>query len=348
MAALVLLFGAAAISYIAVIYAKRWALAHDIMDVPNARSSHSQPMPRAGGIGIVLTFSAALITISVIEGGGAVPARALLGGGLAVAIVGLVDDLRHLPPWIRFSVHLLAASAVVLLGVRIDTISLPPFGSLSLGFLGAVLSVIWIVAVTNIYNFMDGIDGIAAGVAVLGGAGLAIIGAIRGELALVLLACALAGSALGFLAHNFPPASVFMGDVGSGFLGFVLAGLTLLAGSGSPTSFPDVAAGLVIAPFLLDGTLTLARRVARRERWYEAHRSHYYQRLVILGYSHRSVSLLYYGLTILAVLGAVAYVIFPELSGLLLMVAGIAPFFTLLIAVPRWESRSAGPRPSHS
>jgi Fuc2NAc and GlcNAc transferase len=339
---------AAAISYIAVIYAKRWALAHAIMDVPNARSSHSQPMPRAGGIGVVLTFSAALITISVIDGGQPVSARALLGGGLAVAIVGLVDDLRHLPPWIRLSVHLLAASAIVLAGIRVDTISLPSFGSLSLGFLGAVLSVIWIVAVTNIYNFMDGIDGLAAGVAVLGAAGLAIIGAIRGDLALALLACALAGSALGFLAHNFPPASVFMGDVGSGFLGFVLAGLTLLAGTRSPTSLPAVAVGLVIAPFLLDGTLTLVRRVATGERWYEAHRSHYYQRLVILGYSHRSVSLLYYGLTILAVLGTVAYVILQELTGLLLMVASIAPFFILMIAVPRWESRSAGPKPSHS
>jgi glycosyltransferase WbpL len=347
-AALALLIGAAAISYIAVIYAKRWALAHQIMDIPNARSSHSRPMPRAGGIGIVATSYTLVLIVAAIHGALGTPTLAVLAGGLAVAIVGLADDLRNLPAWIRFSVHVLAASAIVFLGVRVDTISLLPVGSLSLGFLGAILSVVWIVAVTNIYNFMDGIDGLAAGVAVLAGVGLATMGAIRGDPAILLLSCTLAGSALGFLAHNFPPASVFMGDVGSGFLGFVLAALILLAGSTSSDGGSAIPAGLVIAPFLLDGTLTLVRRVIQGERWYEAHRSHYYQRLVILGYSHRAVSLLYYGLTMLAVLGAIAYVVFPGLTGLLLMLASIAPFFILLIAVPRWESRPAGPAQSRS
>jgi hypothetical protein len=103
----------------------------------------------------------------------------------------------------------------------------------------------------------------------------------------------------------------------------------------------------VIAPFLLDATLTLTRRVARGERWYEAHRSHYYQRLVILGYSHRAVSLLYYGLTLLAILGAVAYALMPGPTGTTLLIASAAPFLVLLVAVPRWESRRAGPAPSH-
>src|SRR5215213_4226898 len=221
----------------AVALAKRWALAHQIMDVPNARSSHTQPMPRAGGIGMVVTFCvdflvAAFITTALQKKVGP-GAWAVVGGGIAVAIVGLIDDFRHLPARARFGVHLLAAIVAVAAGARIESITLPFAGNTSLEIFGAALSVLWIVAVTNIYNFMDGIDGIAAGVAVISSLGLAILGLLGGDSLLVMLACALAGSALGFLAHNFPPASVFMGDVGSGFLGFLLAGLALLAGSTS-------------------------------------------------------------------------------------------------------------------
>ncbi|MFN0073157.1 MAG: glycosyltransferase family 4 protein [Chloroflexota bacterium] len=347
MAALALLIGAAALSYIAVAYAKRWALAHQIMDIPNARSSHSRPMPRAGGIGMVATWCAGFVAAWVIQGELAISALALLGGGVVVAAIGLLDDLHGLTARTRLTVHLLAAVALVAAGARIDTLSVPPLGSVALGPLGAVISVVWIVAVTNIYNFMDGIDGIAAGVAVLTGIGLALLGVLGGEVVPMLFACVVAGSAAGFLVHNYPPASVFMGDVGSGFLGFVLAGLTLMStSSGGGVSI--LAGACVLAPFLLDGTLTLLRRALRGERWYEAHRSHYYQRLVILGYSHRAVSLLYYGLTVFAVLGALGYVALPGPSGLLLLLSGIAPFFVLPIVVPKWEARIAGRSPSPS
>jgi UDP-N-acetylmuramyl pentapeptide phosphotransferase/UDP-N-acetylglucosamine-1-phosphate transferase len=341
--ALATLVGAAVVSFIAVAIAKRWAVANQIMDIPNVRSSHTRPMPRAGGIGIVLTVVAASIAIILMATPAWPSVWLIIGGAIAVAAVGFIDDLRPLPARVRFGVHILAAIAAVVGGARLDSLA-----NISLGLVGAALSVLWIVAVTNIYNFMDGIDGIAAGVAVLAGAGLGVLSWIQGDLRLALLSCAVTGAALGFLAHNFPPASVFMGDVGSGFLGYVLGTLVLLLGSSSTGGEAVISGAFVLAPFLLDGTLTLLRRVARGERWYEAHRSHYYQRLVILGYSHRAVSLFYYGLTILSVLGAVAYALFPGGPGVVLLIASLAPFMVLMFAVPRWESRPAGPAPTHS
>jgi Fuc2NAc and GlcNAc transferase len=317
-------------------------MANQIMDIPNARSSHSRPMPRAGGVGIVVTFCVAALAIASISDIGWPPILVILASAMGVAAVGLVDDLRGLPARVRLAAHVLAAIAAVMAGARIDLVA-----GFSLGLAGPALSVLWIVAVTNIYNFMDGIDGLAAGVAVLAGIGLAVLGSLHGDLLLVLVSSALAGSALGFLVHNFPPASVFMGDVGSGFIGFLLAVLALLIGSSSPQGNATIPASFVLAPFLLDATLTLARRVARGERWYEAHRSHYYQRLVILGYSHRVVSLLYYGLTVIVIVGSIAYVLEPGAWGEALLLVSLAPLFVLLIAVPRLESRAAHPRASH-
>jgi UDP-N-acetylmuramyl pentapeptide phosphotransferase/UDP-N-acetylglucosamine-1-phosphate transferase len=322
--------------------AKRWAMAKRIMDIPNARSSHSRPMPRAGGVGIVVTLCVATLVIASFAQVHWPSMLVVLASALGVAAVGLMDDLRGLPAHVRFGVHVLAAAAAVTSGARIDIIA-----GFSLGPAGPALSVLWIVAVTNIYNFMDGIDGIAAGVAVLAGLGLATLSTLHGDPLLVLLSSALAGSSLGFLVHNFPPASVFMGDVGSGFIGFVLAVLVLLVGSTSSQGNALLPASFVLAPFLVDATLTLARRVARGERWYEAHRSHYYQRLVILGYSHRVVSLLYYGLTLVAIVGSIAYVWGPEGLGIAILLASATPLVVLLIAVPRLESRAVHPKANH-
>lgn len=340
MAALALLIGAAALSFLAVAYARRWALSHGIMDIPNARSSHSQPMPRAGGIGIVATFIVAFGVAAALNGGVSRAAWAVLGGGVAVATVGLVDDLRRLPASIRFGVHLAAACAAVIAGARVETLVVEPLGYLPLEQVGVVLSVLWLVAVTNIYNFMDGIDGIAAGVAVLAGAGMALLAAVRGDGTTMLLACAISGCALGFLGHNFPPARVFMGDVGSGFLGFVLAGIPLINAGTGPGTTPPVAACALLAPFLMDGTFTLIRRILAGERWYEAHRSHYYQRLVILGYPHRTVTLGYYALTLLVGLGALAYTLSPTLPGLVALILSGAAFLALPLMVSRMEARA--------
>ena len=199
-----------------------------------------------------------------------------------LAIVGLLDDLYELSSILRLILQI--SVAVVFVGYigPLQIITLGPL-SIELGFLGFALTILWLVGFTNLFNFMDGIDGIAGAMGLLGTVAFtAVLGS--GTLA---AGTALVGAAtLGFLVQNFPPARIFMGDVGSGFLGFLLAGLAVL---GCHEGTPMAAFLIILSPFLFDGTLTLSRRVIRGERWYTAHRSHLYQRLTLLGWSHGEV-----------------------------------------------------------
>lgn len=212
----------------------------------------------------------------------------LVGGGGAVAVVGWIDDHRSLPAHQRAAVHTVAAAwAVLWLG---GLPSLVLSGSrLPLGALGFVLAVLGIVWVTNLYNFMDGIDGIAAiesGFVALFGGALLYAGGAQG---LALLAWLVAAASAGFLLWNWSPAKIFMGDVGSGLLGFIFA--VLAVASERATAVPLLIWLLLLGVFVFDATVTLLRRIAGGQRWYSAHRSHAYQRLVQAGWSHTRVSL---------------------------------------------------------
>jgi len=182
---------------------------------------------------------------------------------------------------------------------------LPGAGPVALGWLAGPLAFLWLVGLTNAYNFMDGIDGIAGGQAVVAGLGWAVIGAMRAEQETVVFALLLAGASLGFLTRNWPPARVFMGDVGSTFLGFSFAALPILV---DPVDSHLFLAGVIFVwPFVFDAGFTMLRRLFRGENILQAHRSHLYQRLVITGWSHRAVTLLYAGLAAAGGILAVAY-----------------------------------------
>jgi len=266
---------------------RRWALRRSLVDLPNARSSHTQPTPRGGGIAIVTVFVAVTTVWGLWTGGDAWRLwLAVVPPGLAVAAVGLRDDLRPLPARVRLVVHA-AAAAWLVWGLG----GLPPVGVLGTptdwGVAGHTLAIVAVVWVLNLYNFMDGIDGIAGVQAVfVAGASAALAG--PGSAAFVPLV-ALAGASAGFLALNWPPARIFMGDAGSGFLGFALAGLLLANHAATPASIwlPVI----LLAVFLADATLTLLRRLARGESPHAAHRSHAYQRLARRWGAHRPVTL---------------------------------------------------------
>jgi Fuc2NAc and GlcNAc transferase len=266
---------------------RRYAIQHALVDVPNVRSSHSRPTPRGGGLAIAVAWFAVVAGLLLAGRVERWTGLALLGGGAMVAGVGWLDDRHRLAAWIRAAVHAVAALwAVWCLGgapsVRIGT------DALWLGWAGSALAVIGIVWLTNLYNFMDGIDGLAAGEAVvvgLIGGGLA---AASGAQGLALAAVALAAAAGGFLVFNWPPATIFMGDVGSGLLGYAF-GVIALA-SERADAVPLVVWVMLLGVFVVDATATLIARVLRRERWYEAHRSHAYQRAVQAGHSHRTVT----------------------------------------------------------
>ncbi len=250
--------------------ALRWGL----IDRPNARSSHQAVVPRGGGTAIALSVLAALWLAS--------PGRALdhgavpvLLGGVALALIGLADDRASLSAFTRLLAQLGVAGLVVQSVGSFERIPLPALLEHHLGPLSAAVTILWIVAVVNIYNFLDGIDGLAAVQAIVTGVGVLLAG--WGSFS-ALLAAALVGASAGFLPFNWSKASVFLGDVGSYFLGYVLAVLPLLA----PRELRSQAALFVAVSlwlFLADATWTLAARALRGERLYEAHREHLYQRL---------------------------------------------------------------------
>ena len=256
-------------------WVRRVALARGILDSPNERSSHVLPTPRGGGIAIVVV---SLVGMLALAGLGHMSMRlfcALAGGGAAVALVGHLDDRGRIGIAGRFGVHIGSAIwATAWLGGLTEI----PWGEgvIHLGYLGSVLAVLGIVWALNLFNFMDGIDGIAASQAIFmpaTGAALAIAAGMSSSVPAAGLV--LAAASLGFLAWNWPPARIFMGDVGSGYLGFALAVLALAAMKERGVMLP---VWLILGGvFFIDSTVTLLRRLARRERVYQAHRSHAYQ-----------------------------------------------------------------------
>lgn len=264
----------------------RAALAGGILDVPNHRSSHTTPTPRGGGVAIVAVVITGEILLAVL--GWLSPSRAiaLVLSGAAVAAIGAWDDLRTVSPGARLAVHLAAAAAA--LAILTPEKVLPGHAAWGLPewllTLACLLAIVWL---TNLYNFMDGIDGIAGTQAVVAGSAAALTFAAS-QPALALVACIVAGAAAGFLILNWPPARIFMGDVGSGFLGMTFG--VLIAASSPPRTLIPLAA---LAPFIIDATVTLVVRSVRREQITAAHRSHLYQRLVQRGWSHRRVTVVY-------------------------------------------------------
>lgn len=268
---------------------RRVALVRGVLDVPNARSSHVRPTPRGGGLAIVLTV---LFSIGVMYVRGNVPAdlaAVLLVGGPVIAFIGFVDDLQSVSVRARLAVQFAAfAWCVFCLG------PLPPvnlgFAQVHLGFAGSIVAVVFLVWFLNLYNFMDGIDGIASveAISVMTFATLLIFWQ-KGEPSFAFALLMVAASAAGFLVWNWPPARIFMGDAGSGFLGFfvgAIAWATIVRGRLSIWVWL-----ILLGAFIVDATVTLLRRWLRGANLAEAHRSHAYQRLSRRYGSHLKVTL---------------------------------------------------------
>jgi UDP-N-acetylmuramyl pentapeptide phosphotransferase/UDP-N-acetylglucosamine-1-phosphate transferase len=300
-----------------------------VLDIPNERSSHTRPTPRGGGIVIVISFLAGLAVW--LASGGVLSPRAIgwLAGALLVAGVSFVDDLRSLPVLPRLITHLFGAAILTLAGVQERDLSV--LAALPLAFL-------YVILLTNVYNFMDGIDGLAATQAILAGAALGIAGVIINNPLIAVGGALLTAGSLGFWRYNLPPARLFMGDVGSTFLGFSFAGLPLLASIGVGGGRLPIEFGLVLlAPFVFDSLVTLARRVLRGERWYAAHRSHYYQRLVAAGLTHGQVTCLYAGVGVVAAGSALAGLNASEPLRQALALLAYAPMLAVVALVWRLE-----------
>ena len=280
-----------------------------LMDSPNDRSSHSSPTPKGGGLGIVLGVLGGVAAKWMVDPAGQPGwVGPLIVGGVLIAGVSLLDDIKGVRPIHRLLVHFAVAGGVV----RSLDISggLAPlsFGDPLLDTAEVILGVLWVAWMTNAFNFMDGIDGIAASQAMAAGLAFAAVGWLAGDGTLAITGLFVVSTSVAFLTMNWHPASVFMGDVGSAFLGYLLAVLSLVAVSAEPS----IRFGLFVPlwPFLFDPTYTLVMRISRREKVLHAHRSHLYQRLVIAGASHANVALLY---AALATLGSASYLLAPRM-----------------------------------
>lgn len=284
------------LSWAGVALFRRWSHHREIFDVPNERSSHTVPTPRGGGIVIVIVTLAAYVLAATIT-----PMRlswGYLAGAIIIAVVSWLDDLLSIPFWARLLVHIIGAALLIADVGYWQSVFFPVVDwTLPLGpVVGLIVTMGWLVWLINAYNFMDGIDGIASLQAITAGAGWAVLAAALSLDGIFIFAGALACATVGFLLHNWEPARIFMGDVGSAFLGFTLAALPLLAAStpGIEVShvFPVVGV-LFLWFFVFDGGFTLVTRLLQRQRVWEAHRQHLYQKMIISGWRHSSVSLVY-------------------------------------------------------
>jgi len=290
-------------AFLANLLVTRWyidfARRKNILDVPIARSSHTRITPRGGGVGFVSIMLITLLFLLLffdISGPVTNNGMYLLAALTGISLLGWYDDMGSLLKRVRFTVQIICG-LTILLGIgTLATFYIPLIVTVKAGFVGTLLGIIWIAGTTNIYNFMDGVDGIASLQGIVAAVSWALFGWIIEFELLVIMNFVLIALLFAFLRYNWSPAVVFMGDVGSVFLGFWFASLPFLAAAFSP----DLMIGdtiwfgaLVLWPFLFDGSFTIARRYKNGENVLDAHRSHLYQRLNIAGYSHKYIATLY-------------------------------------------------------
>jgi len=282
-----------------------------ILDTPNARSSHTVPTPRSGGIAIVVTFFIGLATIKLVGGSPVLDQDffwVFAGAALLIAGVSIFDDLAHLSFRAKLATQVAAVLVVMAFGVVLKTLNLPGVGLVVLGVWGFPLTLLWVVGLTNAFNFMDGVDGIAGGTAVIAAGFFALITFAQGSPFVYLVSTVVAWSCLGFLILNWQPAKIFMGDSGSQFLGFVLAVLAVLASTFDAAHTSFFVMPLLFFHFIWDTAYTFQRRWRQGEPVTQAHRTHLYQLMNRLGLSHAQVAMVYLTLGAFQGLGALVLV----------------------------------------
>lgn len=315
-----------------------------IIDMPNERSSHANPTPRSGGIAIVVTFFVGLMALWMVSD------DAVLGQGyfwafcatsFLIAVVSIIDDLSGMSFKAKLMLQIACAVAVMAMGVVIDRLSLPVLGVWHLGWLAYPLTLVWIVGLTNAFNFMDGIDGIAGGTAIVAAGFFAAITFMQGSTFIYLVSIVIVGASLGFLLWNWQPAKIFMGDSGSQFLGFVLAVLAVMAGRFDDSHVSFYVMGLLFFHFIWDTAYTMIRRLRAGERVTEAHRTHLYQLMTRLGLSHARVSTAYVLIGVLQGVGALVLVNVDGELRVLVFVPFVVLQVLLTLTVMR-RARAAG------
>jgi len=305
---------AALVAFVATPVVKSMAFRVGAVDVPkDARRMHKHPIPRMGGLAIFLGFVLAMLIFVPLTSGGMLntPIKGMLLGAIIIVILGVFDDIYDLPAKFKFLVQIVAAIVAVASGNLIDVISNPNVFSqdpwLELGLLAYPVTVIWIVAVTNAVNLIDGLDGLACGVSTISSMTMLVIALLVAEVDVAVMMGALAGACLGFLPYNLNPAKIFMGDTGSTFLGFILATVSVQGMFKMYTIISFVVPFLMLGLPIFDTCFAFARRIAHGQSPMHPDRSHVHHRLIDMGFSQKqAVGILY---VISAILGLSAVVL---------------------------------------
>jgi UDP-GlcNAc:undecaprenyl-phosphate/decaprenyl-phosphate GlcNAc-1-phosphate transferase len=297
---------------------RRFALARGLADYPGGRKVHTEPIPRLGGVAIYLGVMAAIGVQALgelagwdgmIVGGGTARARVLgvLAGLTLIFVVGLIDDLKTLSPGWKFLGQIIAASVVVASGLRIENVGDPTSGGLqALGLLAIPVTMVYIVAFTNIINLIDGLDGLAAGVSAIAAASLLVLAAQGNRLDAAAFAVAVIGACVGFLRYNSHPASIFMGDSGALFLGFTLATISLMGVMKSSAAIALAVPLLIVGVPIFDTASAIVRRLMHKRPIQEADSGHIHHRLLGRGFNQRQTVFIIYIWSIALALGGYA------------------------------------------
>ncbi|MFZ5571260.1 MAG: glycosyltransferase family 4 protein [Thermodesulfobacteriota bacterium] len=315
-----------------------------IMDIPNERSSHDRPVPKSGGVALVSAF---LIGVAAIVGfGESLP----IGGGafvgfvlaaVLIAAISLYDDIRSGPFFVKLAGQMAAVAVLMYFGLVLTEISLPGFGRMKTGPLGWLISCLWILGLTNAYNFMDGLNGMAAGTAVIAASFFSFVSYQQGSTVVYIIGYSLIAGSLGFLVFNFPGARLFMGDVGSAFLGFVFATLAIIGAAHESAHTSFLVMPLLLFHFIFDTSFTFIRRLLRRENVFAAHRTHLYQLFNQLGSGHVFVSSFHFAVCMVQGAGA-CYLVTIEGGRRLLVFIPYLIFQTLYAVIIMGKARKAG------
>lgn len=280
------------------------------MDAPDARKVHKKPIPRIGGIGIYAAFMVAMLSVlSFVDVTAEVKTEiiGLMVGGSLIVLVGVIDDYKNLPAKVKLVGQIIAAAVLVIaFDVRIDFIT-DPFGDyIYTEWLAVPLTIFWIVGITNTVNLIDGLDGLAAGVATIAAVTIMMVALQQSIMLVAVLTAALAGAAFGFLYYNFNPARIFMGDSGSMFLGFMLAGISVIGAVKSAATIALIVPILALGLPILDTTFAIVRRYRGGVPIFKPDKGHLHHRLLDLGFTQRQAVLLMYVISALLGLSAVA------------------------------------------
>lgn len=327
---------------------KRLAFKYNLMiDLPNKRKMHVKATPRNGGIGIALAlFSAILLGSAMRLGVSGEDVFHIIGiilGGVLILLIGIFDDMRGMKAYPKLVGQTFAAIILILAGIKIDAISIPFWHVVHLPLpIGIFLTIFWVLAVINALNLIDGIDALAAGVALIASTILFILALSQGKILMAIITISLIGSCLGFLKYNYPPASLFMGDCGSMLLGFTLAASSIQC------SYKNAAAASLLIPItilglpLLDTTLAIVRRLWKKQSPFHADKEHVHHQLLSLGLNNKRALLILYGLSgFLGIVAIIATLVSEDISAIVITVAG-AILIIILLLLSKFNNKRNG------